>query len=334
MTTTPPPIPNPPASLPPILVLGGGPDAEREVSLRSSKAVAEALAQRGHTVHNNVINRLTGPELATLPGGVVFPVLHGGWGEGGPLQDLLEADGRPFVGCGAASARLAMDKFATKLIAAALGVPTAPAAMVNPADRGLPLSAPAVFKPVHEGSSVGLHVCRDDVALAAAHEAVLADIAANPGRVYMIERAILGGRELTVGVLDGHALPIVEIIPAGGVYDYTAKYASPDTRYTVAPHLPEGLGEAITAHALSLARAIGVRHLCRIDFILGADGVPWLLEVNTMPGFTGQSLLPKAAAHAGIGFGELCERLAAMAVRDGPGPARAASPTMCSGSAC
>jgi D-alanine-D-alanine ligase len=313
------------AALPAVLVLGGGPDAEREVSLRSSKAVADALTKRGHSVRYEIIDRLTPAALAALPGGVVFPVLHGGWGEGGPLQELLEADGRPYVGCGPEAARLAMDKFATKLIAAALGVPTAEAALVNPADGGLPMCAPAVFKPVHEGSSVGLHVCRDSAKLAAAHVQVLADIAANPGRVYMIERAILGGRELTVGVLDGEALPIVEIIPAGGVYDYKAKYASPETRYTVGPNLPDGQTEAITAHALRLARAMGVRHLCRIDFILSEEGVPNLLEVNTMPGFTGQSLVPKAALEAGIEFGELCERLVLMALRDGPGPVRAAA---------
>ncbi len=302
------------STLPPILVLGGGPDSEREVSLMSSKAVADALFERGRTVHYKVIDRVTGPELAAMPGKVIFPVLHGGWGEGGPLQDLMVADGRPFVGCGPRAARLAMDKMAIKLVAAGLGVPTAEAVIVNPVDPGLPIPAPAVFKPVHEGSSVGLHVCRDAGKLAEAHRAVLADIKEHPARVYMLERAILGGRELTVPVLGGKALDPIEIRPAEGVYDYQAKYFRNDTKYDVAPTLPGNTTATIQRQAVAVFEAIGARHLARVDFILGADGVAYLLEVNTMPGFTSHSLVPKAAAHVGVDFGTLCERLVMMAL--------------------
>jgi len=306
-------------AFPPILVLGGGPDSERDVSLTSSKGVADALASRGHAVHYQVIDRLTGDELRALPGGVIFPVLHGGWGEGGQLQDLLARDGRPFVGCRAQAARIAMDKMATKLFAARLGIPTAEAAIVNPVDGAPVFEAPAVFKPVHEGSSVGLHVCRDEAALRKAHGAVLADIKANPSRIYMLERAVLGGRELTVTILDGQALAIVEISPKGGVYDYEAKYVRKDTQYVAAPALPGDptTTRRIQQYAQTLFKAIGARHLARVDFILAPDGTPYLLEANTMPGFTGTSLAPKAAANAGIGYANLCELLVGFALRDG-----------------
>ena len=304
---------------PEILVLGGGPDSEREVSLMSSKGVADALMARGHRVHYEVIETLTASQLAALPGGVVFPVLHGGWGEGGQLQTLLERGGRPFVGCKASAARIAMDKMATKLYAAKLGIPTADAAVINPADMGLPFAAPLVFKPVHEGSSVGLHVCRDGGAVEGAMVKVQADIRANPSRVYMVERAVTGGRELTVTILDGQALAIVEIRPAEGVYDYQAKYFRDDTKYVTGPALPgdPAMTRTIQMQAQALFRAIGARHLARIDFILGADGVAYVLEANTMPGFTSHSLAPKAAAHCGISYGALCELLVGFAMRDG-----------------
>jgi D-alanine-D-alanine ligase len=300
-----------------ILVLGGGPDAEREVSLVSSRFVAESLATiTGLTVRREVIGRLSLPELRALPGDVIFPVLHGGWGEGGPLQELLEQDGRPYVGSGPGAARIAMDKCATKLAAAGLGIPTAPSAILNTDDDGCPIELPVVVKPVHEGSSVGLHICRTREDWDKALAAVKTDRARFPARVYMIEQAVLGGRELTVGVLDGSALPIIEIRPESGVYDYQAKYHRADTRYTAAPDLPGGVAERLREDAESLAEAIGVRHLARADFILDASGQPWLLEINTMPGFTDHSLLPMAAGHAGFSFAQLTRRLVEMALRD------------------
>jgi D-alanine-D-alanine ligase len=300
-----------------VLVLGGGPDSEREVSLWSSKAVAESLESLGRfRVRYEVIGRLTAQELKRLPGEVIFPVLHGGWGEGGPLQDLLEADGRAFVGCGPRAARVAMDKMATKMAAAKVGIATAPAAIFNPNDVGCPIAMPVVIKPIHEGSSVGVHIVRTDTDLPRAHEAVRQDQARHPGRVYMIEQAILGGRELTVGVLDSQVLAPIEIIPAVAFYDYAAKYTSDDTKYQVAPNLPAGVTETIQQAAAKLCREVGVRHLARVDFILDKQGQAWLLEVNTMPGFTSHSLLPMAAKHAGLSFADLCARLVELAKRD------------------
>ena len=145
-----------------VLVLGGGPDSERAVSLNSAHFITQALRESGRfsAVHNQTIDKLTLPELKRLPGNVIFPALHGGWGEGGPLQDLLEADGRPFVGCKASAARHAMDKVATKLTAVQLGIPTPACRVLDLRDPCCPLPFPVIIKPVHEGSTFGLHVCR------------------------------------------------------------------------------------------------------------------------------------------------------------------------------
>lgn len=301
-----------------VLVLGGGPDAEREVSLASSQAVAGALAKGGrYRVEYQVIGRLTADELEKLPGDVVFPVLHGAFGEGGPLQDLLDAGGRPYIGCGPSAARRAMDKMGTKLAGALERVPTADACVLDVTDAVCPLPLPVVVKPNNEGSSVGLHVCKTVQAWDAAHAAVRDDVKAHPGRAYVVERMI-AGRELTVGVV-GHpgrleALPIVEIAPAAGVYDYAAKYQRSDTRYTVGPELPAGVAERMSAWAVAVGHRLGVRHLSRVDFMLPEGGEPMLLEVNTMPGFTATSLLPKAAAATGLDLPALCAHLVDLAL--------------------
>lgn len=299
-----------------VLVLGGGPDAEREVSLESSKGVTAALEQEGYRVRREVIERIDASTLKALSADVVFPVLHGPWGEGGPMQDELVATGKPFVGCGPACARMAMDKMATKLAAARVGVPTLPAGVLNLTDEVPALGLPAVVKPIHEGSSVGVHICKTRARWDEAMIAVSTDRARHPLRTYMVERAALGGSELTVGWLDGVALPIVEIRASVEFYDYEAKYHRDDTQYIVAPQLSAGLTQRIQAHALAVAKELGCRHLSRIDFMLDARGEAWLLEVNTLPGFTSHSLLPKAAAAIGLDYAKLASRLVQMALRD------------------
>lgn len=298
-----------------VLVLGGGPGAERPISLASAAAVAGALRAAGHVVHEQTIDEPTVDQIRAMPGEVVFPVLHGSFGEGGPLQDLLENDGRPYVGCGPRAARLAMDKIATKLAAARAGIDTAPACILNTQDPACPMPMPVVVKPVLEGSSVGLMMCHVEHDWVRAHERVRSGEFGS--RVFMVEK-IVRGRELTVGMLAGEdgllgALPIVEIIAAGGVYDYDAKYARTDTVYVVSPDLPAGAAGALSESALSLAVGLGVRHLCRVDFILDEHGRAWLLEVNTMPGFTATSLLPKAAAATGLDLPGLVSRLVRVA---------------------
>ncbi len=299
-----------------VLVLGGGPDAEREVSLNSSKGVANALrATNKYEVIEQTIDRITLQQLKALPGDVIMPILHGSFGEGGPLQDIMDQDGRPYVGCKPAAARLAMDKLATKLCASANGIPTAQAHAFNISDPACPIPIPVVIKPVHDGSSVGLHICKDAAAYTAARRDVEADIKSKPGRVYMIERYI-AGKELTVGLLDGQPLPIIHIAPAEGVYDYEAKYKRKDTQYILNPELPPGIDAKVKDYAARLGKAIGIRHVSRVDFLLDAAGNPWLLEINTMPGFTATSLVPKAAAHIGTDMPSLCAKLVEFALRD------------------
>lgn len=302
-----------------VLVLGGGPDAEREVSLVSSRCVAKALVEAGHEVNYQVIDRPNLDELSRWGGSVVFPVLHGGWGEGGPLQDLLERGKRPYVGCRGPAARLAMDKIATKLVAAEKGVATAACAVFNPRDEGCPLGEmPVVLKPVHEGSSVGVHICRTSIQWSDAVCAVREDLRRHPDRAYLVERAVLGARELTIGVMGTRSggadvLPPVEIKPAVEFYDYQAKYNRDDTRYTVDPPLPPGVKERVQNWARTMFEALGCRHLARVDFLLASDGSAWLLEANTMPGFTDHSLFPMAAAHQGMPMPALCSHLVSLA---------------------
>ena len=289
-----------------VLVLGGGPDAEREVSLNSSAGVADALRASGRwEVIARTIDRITLAELKSLPGDVIFPVLHGAFGEGGPLQDLMDQDGRPYVGCRPAAARLAMDKMASKLAAARAGIPTAEACVVNVKDDACPFPPPVVVKPVHDGSSVGLHIVKDAATWSRVRKTVADDIAGKPGRVYMIERFI-AGKELTVGIIDGKPLPIIHIAPAEGPYDYEAKYKRDDTKYHVDPALPAGVSETVKGYAKKLFDMVGARHVSRVDFLLDDNtGQLYFNEMNTMPG----SLAYYLWEASGLGFDQLVTKL-------------------------
>lgn len=321
-------------TLPHVLVLGGGPDAEREVSIKSSTTIAAGLNASGrYTAKLEIIDTLTPAQLAAMPGEVVFPYLHGPWGEGGPLQDILEdptasppdTEGgkgdtvRPFVGSSARASRAAMDKIATKGVALELGIPTPPMWVLNPRDPVCPTRLPVIVKPVHEGSTIGLHVCRTHAAFAAAVDAVRSEHASRlreglAPRTYMIE-PMVPGREVTVGVVDGTALPIIEIRPKDGLYDYEAKYTRDDTQYLF-DTLPEPLAKKVAKYTTRLFKALSLRHLARADFIVDESATPWLLEINTTPGFTDHSLVPKASRHAGVDVPTLCANLVDLAVRD------------------
>lgn len=299
-----------------VLVVGGGPDHERDVSIESATAVAEALRSTGaHDVRFEVIDRPAEPELrAMIEAGacdVVFPVLHGPWGEGGGIQRLLESIGVPFVGSGSRASMSAMDKVRTKQLAAALGVPVLETALLDPAvHEHPPFDLPVVVKPVCQGSSIGLHVCKN----ADAWQRALRSVGTMP---MMVEPMVEGARELAVGLVSkGGAgweyVPIVEISPseeAGRIYDYEAKYVRNDTVYTLDPTLPTEVAESVVMWTQMMADALGVRHLCRADYLLDRAGRVWFLELNTMPGFTSHSLLPRACAGAGISMQALCAGL-------------------------
>lgn len=321
------------SSLPTVLVLGGGPDAEREVSLKSSAAIAAAIKASGrYHVNYQVISRLTQAELKGLQGNIIFPALHGKWGEGGPLQLLLEADGRPFVGCAFAAARACMDKVLTKTIAQKVGLTVSQTMILDPADDLLPLPLPVVVKPIFEGSTIGLHICRTPEDWKKAHAASAAS-----GKPCLVE-PFVKGKELTLGMVVANAngklpdgpthlepLPFIQITPAEGLYDYEAKYNRNDTKYLVGPPIPTDLRDKLGTLTRTLAESIpgggargirGVRHLCRADFILDDENRAWFLEINTMPGFTDHSLVPMAARAAGLDMPVLCALLADAALRD------------------
>ncbi|MBM91049.1 MAG: D-alanine--D-alanine ligase [Phycisphaerae bacterium] len=304
-----------------VLVLGGGPDAERDISITSAKGVHQGCLDAGLEAQLLIVDEPTVSEIQQWEADVIFPVLHGKFGEGGSLQGRLERARVAFVGSGFTAASLAMDKLATKLVAAQLDIDTPQACLLDTdklTKEGVirsPIDLPIVVKPVQDGSSMGLYICKTESDWRDAQQQIHADLKHHPRRVSMIER-YTPGRELTASVIsDPHgggeliALPLIEISPKEGVYDYEAKYTRNDTVYRVRPDLPDRVVAEIQAQALALCNAIGVRHLARVDFLLSADDAWTLLELNTMPGFTPTSLLPQAADAIGLPMPMLCAHL-------------------------
>lgn len=298
-----------------ITVLAGGPSAERSVSLQSGAAIAEALIRCGHQV---TLADISPSELSALdhPADVVFSALHGTFGEDGQLQHILDQRGVLYVGSGETASAAAMDKWETKAAALRLGFKTAPAEIWGPdeIDRdALPhFGFPLVVKPVDQGSSVATYILKSADGFLETVASVVRDF----GRA-LVERFI-AGRELTVGVVGEAPLPPIWIRPQRAFYDFAAKYEDDATEYLFETGLSDAQTAVLQASSLRLFRALGCRHLARIDWIMDADQTPWLLEVNTLPGFTSHSLVPKAAARIGISFDQLVDRLARMALKERP----------------
>ena len=295
-----------------ITVMLGGPSAEREVSLRSGAAVADALASLGHDVEELD----PADEDWTLPPDtdVVFLALHGTYGEDGTVQRRLDELGVPYTGCGAKASRIGFDKVLSKRAFLAAGVPTAKFAVISSVAAPWPAGweLPVVLKPACQGSSVGLHF----VNRAQEWRCALAECFRYGSPVLLEEK--ICGRETTVGILDGEALPVVEILPHGGAYDYKTKYTSGASEYFCPADFEAATTRRIQAAALAAFNAIGGRDYSRVDVMVTADGAPVVLEVNTLPGMTATSLLPKAAAAAGLDFPALCERMVELAMRRAP----------------
>ena len=239
---------------------------------------------------------------------VVFLALHGTCGEDGRVQAALDLLGVPYTGAGYLGSAIAMDKDLTKRIVAPLGVVTPRWELVRYTARDIPalaqrLELPCVVKPVASGSSIGVSIVHDREALSAA----LTD-GLTFGGACVVEQYI-AGREIQVGILDGKALPSIEIIPKVGFYDYENKY-QPGAAEEICPSpIPADWENRLEDAALTVFRALGLSVYSRADFIVTEDGAPWFLEINTLPGMTPTSLLPQEAAAAGIGYGELCERI-------------------------
>ncbi len=303
-----------------IAVLLGGPSAEREVSLKTGAAVAQALRGLGHTVHE--VDPWDG-RLALPPGvEVAFLALHGTYGEDGTVQRQLEELGLPYTGCGPEASRIAFDKVLTKERCEAAGVPTPRYEVLKSPDDPWPdgWEPPVVLKPVRQGSSVGLQF----VEHRSCWRRALEEAFRHDTEVLMEEK--IAGRETTVAILDGRALPVVEIRPKQGAYDYRNKYTPGRTEYFCPAPFEPGVTERIQRAALRVFEAIAGRDYARVDVMVEASGAPFVLEVNTLPGMTETSLLPKAAAAAGLSYAELCQSMIEMALRRvrpaGPGSAR------------
>jgi D-alanine-D-alanine ligase len=332
-------------------VLMGGFSEEREVSLVSGQGVLEALRRRGHEVcpvdpalpaeeqadscraviggeppdampplpPDRVFDWLRLPRI--LGADLVFVGLHGGAGEDGTVQALLETIGKPYTGTGILGSAVAMNKDRAKALFSDAGVQTAPHMLtggggdielhrvLETIESGI--GFPVVIKPNDQGSSVGFSFVKDPSDLSAALEE-----ASRYGGKMLVEMYI-SGREITAAVLDGAALPLVEIIPEGGFFDYTRKYTKGTSRYEVPAKLDRQAEERIKREALLAWNALECRDYARVDFRLSDDGEPYCLEVNTLPGMTEISLVPMAAAESGVPFDELIERICYMAIERG-----------------
>jgi D-alanine-D-alanine ligase len=293
-----------------IVVLSGGDSAEREVSLRSGEAVAAALSVAGHQVAMLDPRQCDLVKVDWSPYNVCFIALHGGAGEDGRVQHLLEQLGVPYTGSGPQASRWAMSKSASKQRFRAQGVPTPAYTVIHQHDsageiarRVAPLGYPVIFKPDSQGSSLGIAIANtpDDLSRAIAGSLAY-------GGVAIAEPWVLG-REFTVAVLDARPLPLVEIIAPDRVFSYEAKYHSSLTEYRFEFALSAAHRAEISGVALAAARALGTRGLVRVDVMLGHDGQPWVLEVNTIPGMTSRSLAPQAALRAGLEMAPLCDLL-------------------------
>jgi D-alanine-D-alanine ligase len=340
-----------------IVVLAGGLSPERDVSLASGCLIANALMEKGHRVlladvytgvaednfsaawecnrrerYEHVVPAEE-PDLAKLQaesGGskalighnilavcagadVTFLALHGSMGENGQLQAVLETHGIPFTGTGYVGSLLAMDKLLSKELMRGAGIPTPPWAVVSPSSEEIPpeVGLPCAMKPCSCGSSVGdslIHTkeeWREALAYARKYEDIV-----------FVER-LIEGREFSIGILDGEALPVIEIIPHAGFYDYKNKYQPGLTEEICPAQLTDGETKTLQEAALEVHHLLRLGDYSRIDFILDKQGVAYCLEANTLPGMTPTSLLPQEAAAAGIAYGELCQRLAELAVARG-----------------
>ena len=300
-------------------MLLGGPSSEREVSLKTGRAVASALRRQGlDVVEIDVgedLSRLV-DQLKEVRPHVVFIALHGTFGEDGVIQGVLEYLGLPYTGSGVLASALAMDKVASKRLFSYHGIPVPRYTIFRKEGWTLPgetpleeLSYPLVVKPVAEGSTIGVSIVKEEEELDGALKE-----AYKYGDTVLVEEFV-EGREITVGILGEEPLPVIEIIPETGFYDYRAKYTPGLTRYEVPAKLPRETAIMVQDMALLAHRALGCRDVSRVDFRLAEDGTPYILEVNAIPGMTETSLLPKAAAAAGISFEELVLRILESALK-------------------
>ena len=291
----------------------GGRSSEREVSLQSGRNVAEALASLGK--YEVVPVDVTDDTLAALPRDVdaAYIALHGGWGENGGVQAALDALKIPYTGPGVQASQIAMDKVKTKMVLEMKNVPTAKWSLASPDTEKPPLPLPVVVKPPCDGSSVGISKVSTESDWPKARDLALSAITSSsqvlktsePPTVLVEE--FIPGREFTVAVVDGKAWPVIEIVAKDGWYGYEEKYTSNETRY---PFLEDGeLSSKMQKIAVDAYQAVGCRGVTRVDFRVSPLGRCYVLELNTSPGFTAHSLVPKAGIKTGLTFAGVCDRI-------------------------
>jgi D-alanine-D-alanine ligase len=331
-----------------IAILLGGTSAERDVSLVSGQEIAKALSERGHKVlaidcafgdlivrdWNKDINEIIHVEhsdyekrkkeldrnlLKTIDFlvkenvEVVYLALHGGYGENGQIQALLDLIKIPYTGSGSLASGIGMNKHISKMIFKYQDVPTAAWLKINsmenlPWDEIEKLSLPLVIKPNDQGSTVGVSVIKEKKTI---KDAISLAFQSSES---VIAEKFIPGRELTVAILDQEALPVIEIIPEHGIYDYECKYQKGKSKYIVPAELPEKVSLQVQDYAKKAYSGLGCRHYARVDFRLSDKNEPFCLEVNTLPGMTSTSLVPKAAQAIGISFSELVEKIVYLAL--------------------
>ncbi len=295
-----------------VAVLMGGTSAERPVSLKSGAGVLAALRRQGVDAHafdpaDQPLDALKGYDRA-------FIALHGRYGEDGTIQGALDLMGIPFTGPGVMASAVGMDKFRTKLIWQAVGLPVPEYAMLS-ADANFTeveeqLGLPLFVKPVREGSSIGVSMVTREGRLRAAWQE-----AARHDSLVIAESGVMGG-EYTVAIVGDQALPVIKIEPATGFYDYDAKYLRDDTRYLCPCGLPKDKEAEVQAGALKAFEVLGGKGWGRVDFLMDQEGRHYFLEVNTSPGMTDHSLVPMAARVAGMDYDELVLKVLTLAGRD------------------
>jgi D-alanine-D-alanine ligase len=295
-------------------VLMGGYSSEREISLRSGQAVAEALSREGHRVlplditaedTAGIIQQVT-----AIPLDIAFIALHGRLGEDGVIQGILEKLDIPYTGSGVKASQVAFNKILTQKLLASAGLPVAVNFFITDGKnvdfntvRAHIKSTPLVVKPACEGSSIGVHIVRHPSEWEPAFKNALSY---GP---YIIVEQFIKGREFTAGIFDGEALPLVEICPKSNFFSFSAKYQKGETRYICPAHIPENLTVKIKELSVAAVEALGCEGFARVDLRVDDIQEPFILEVNTIPGFTGTSLFPKAAREAGYSFVQVCEKL-------------------------
>jgi D-alanine-D-alanine ligase len=300
-----------------IAVLAGGSSSERDISIKSGRAVYEALKEEGKDVIWLELTELDAEiTIRKVSFNVAFLALHGRFGEDGTIQKILKRMSIPYTGSGVIASRLALDKIASRRIFKKHNIPVPEYTFIDKTSKKpvLPLAYnkkfPLVVKPQSEGSSIGLSIVRNKKGFRSACETAF-----KYSDKIIVEKFIKG-REITVGILDKKALPVVEVVPKRVFYDFFAKYKDSNTKYVVPARIPRRSYTEAQALGLAAHNALGCKDFSRVDMRLGEDGRVYILEVNTIPGLTARSLFPKAAGAIGITFNKLCLRLLKLAIKN------------------